>query len=156
MAGAGADIWGTADAFRYVYQPLSGDGEVVARVTSVQNVAAWVKAGVMIRAELTPGSAHAMMMVTPGKGNAFQRRTAGGGTSNSTPGSFVTAPYWVKLTRFGDAITAYESPDGLAWRTVGTATIPMPGVVFVGLALSSHSATTLAEATFDRVSITPR
>jgi regulation of enolase protein 1 (concanavalin A-like superfamily) len=156
MAGAGADIWGTADAFRYVYHPLSGDGEIVARVASVQNVAAWVKAGVMIRAELTAGSAHAMMMVTPGKGNAFQRRTVGAGTSSSTPGSFVTAPYWVKLARLGDTITASESADGVTWRTVGSATIPMPGVVFVGLALSSHSATALAAATFDRVSVTAR
>jgi regulation of enolase protein 1 (concanavalin A-like superfamily) len=156
MTGAGADIWGTADAFRYVYQPLAGDGEIVARVTAVQNVAAWVKAGVMIRAELTAASAHAMMMVTPGKGNAFQRRTLAGGTSNSTPGSFVPAPYWVKLARAGDTITASESADGVAWRTVGTVTIPMPGVVFVGLALSSHSATTLATATFDRVSVALR
>jgi regulation of enolase protein 1 (concanavalin A-like superfamily) len=139
-----------------VYQPLSGDGEIVARVASVQNVAAWVKAGVMIRSELTAGSAHAMMMVTPGKGNAFQRRTVGGGTSSSTPGSFVTAPYWVKLARLGDSITASESSDGVTWRTVGSATISMPGVVFAGLALSSHSATALAAATFDRVSVTAR
>jgi regulation of enolase protein 1 (concanavalin A-like superfamily) len=156
MAGAGADIWGTADAFRYVYQPLAGDGEIVARVTSVQNVAAWVKAGVMIRAELTAGSPHAMMMVTPGRGNAFQRRTLAEGISTSTPGSLVSAPYWVRLARLGDTITAYESPDGVAWKTVGTATIPMPGVVFVGLALSSHSATALATATFDRVSVAAR
>jgi len=153
MAGAGADIWGTADAFRYVYQPLAGDGEIVARVASVQNAAAWVKAGVMIRAELTAGSAHAMMMVTPGKGNNFQRRTTGGGTSTSTAGSFATAPYWVKLARLGDTITASESADGVTWQTVGTATIPMPGVVFAGLALSSHSATALAGATFDQVTV---
>ena len=48
IAGAGADIWGTADAFRYVYQPLAGDGTIVARVASVQSTNAWVKAGVMM------------------------------------------------------------------------------------------------------------
>ena len=31
VAGAGADIWDTADAFRYVYQPLAGDGQIIAR-----------------------------------------------------------------------------------------------------------------------------
>ena len=40
VSGAGADIWGTADAFRYVYQPLTGDGQIVARVASVQYTAA--------------------------------------------------------------------------------------------------------------------
>ena len=81
VTGAGADIWGTADAFRFVYQPLSGDGQIVARVATVQNTNAWVKAGVMIRTALTSDSAQAMMMVTPGKGNNFQRRTAAGGVS---------------------------------------------------------------------------
>jgi hypothetical protein len=30
--GSGADIWGSADGFRFVYRPMSGDGEIVARV----------------------------------------------------------------------------------------------------------------------------
>ena len=119
MSGAGEDIWGTADAFRYVYQPLTGDGEIVARVVSVQNTNAWVKAGVMLRADLTPGAAQAMMMVTPGKGNNFQRRLVAGGVSTSTAGAVVTAPYWVKLTRSGSSITAAQSADGVVWTTVG-------------------------------------
>ena len=118
VSGAGADIWGTADALRFVYQTLSGDGQIVARVASVQNTNAWVKAGVMIRADLTPGSAQAMMMVTPGKGNNFQRRLTNGGVSVGTAGALVTAPYWVKLTRAGSTITAYQSSDGSTWSTV--------------------------------------
>src|SRR5260370_1374741 len=35
--GSGADIWGTADAFHYVYQPLNGDGKIVARIATQQN-----------------------------------------------------------------------------------------------------------------------
>jgi hypothetical protein len=30
VAGAGADVWDTADAFQFVWRPLSGDGEIVA------------------------------------------------------------------------------------------------------------------------------
>ena len=149
--GAGADIWGTADAFRFVYQPLSGDGEIVARVASVQNTNAWVKAGVMIRTDVSPDSAQAMMMVTPGKGNNFQRRAVAGGVSASTAGAVVTAPYWVKLTRVGTSVTAYQSADGVTWTTVGTATIALPTQVLVGLAVSSHSTTTRATATFTQV-----
>ena len=36
LTGAGADIWGTADAFHFTYQRLTGDGEIVARVATVQ------------------------------------------------------------------------------------------------------------------------
>src|SRR5205085_5117831 len=43
VKGSGADIWGTADAFHYVYQPLDGDVTVQAHVASVQNVYVWTK-----------------------------------------------------------------------------------------------------------------
>ncbi len=153
VAGAGADIWGTADAFRFVYQPLTGDGQIVAKVASLQNTNAWVKAGVMIRANLTSGSPQAMMMVTPGKNNNFQRRAAAGGASSGTAGAAVAAPYWVKLTRSGTTVTAYESSDGVTWGTVGTATIALPADVLVGLAVSSHSTSTVATATFEHVAV---
>ena len=32
--GSGADIWGRSDQFNYVSQPLTGDGSIVAQVTS--------------------------------------------------------------------------------------------------------------------------
>ena len=155
VTGGGADIWGTVDAFRFAYQPLTGDGQIIAHVASVQNTNAWVKAGVMMRGGVTSGAAHAMMMVTPGKGNNFQRRPVSGGASSGTAGSLVAPPQWVKLTRSGNTITAFESVDGTTWRTVGTATISLPATAFVGLAVSSHSTTTRATATFDQVSVGP-
>ena len=62
----------------------------MAHVTSVENVQAWVKAGVMIRERLTADSAHAFMLVSAGKGLAFQRRVANGGLSTSTSGGTGT------------------------------------------------------------------
>ena len=95
-----------------------------------------------------------MMMVTPAKGNNFQRRRVAGGTTTSTAGLMVTAPYWVKLTRSGATLSAYQSSDGTTWVLVGTDTITLPANVLIGLAVSSHSATTLATATFDHVTVT--
>src|SRR5262249_51601668 len=36
VTGAGVDIWDTSDQFRFVYQAVDGDAEVIARVGSVQ------------------------------------------------------------------------------------------------------------------------
>jgi regulation of enolase protein 1 (concanavalin A-like superfamily) len=155
VTGAGADIWNTADAFHYAYTTLSGDGTISARVASVQNVAAWTKAGVMIRATLDPGSAHAFMLVSAGKGLAFQRRTTDGGISVHTAGPAATAPHWVRLDRAGSTITASESSDGTNWTVVGTDSISMGAPVFVGLAVSSHTASATATATFEHVAVTP-
>jgi hypothetical protein len=155
VRGAGADIWGSADAFRFVHLPLAGDGDVVARVATVQNANAWTKAGVMMRGTLASGSPHAAMFVTPGKGSAFQRRGTANGTSASTAGTAVAAPYWVRIRRRGNTFTAAQSADGVVWKTIGSQTITMPVTVFAGLAVSSHVAGTLATATFTNVGASP-
>jgi subtilisin family serine protease len=156
VTGAGADVWGAADAFQYAYQTLNGDGSIVARVTSIEYVNSWTKAGVMIRNSLSPSAAQAFMLVaaSPSKGVPFQRRTADGAGSVSTSGSQSTSPRWVKLVRAGATITAYESADGAGWTMVGRDTFSMNASVLVGLAVSSHVTGTLASATFDSVTVT--
>src|SRR5262249_3292528 len=143
----------TADALHYAFQPMAGDGRIVARVTSVQNTNVWSKAGVMIRETLDPGSAQAFMLVSFSKGLAFQRRETANGSSVSTSGATGTAPYWVMLDRIGNTFNAYQSTDGVLWTLVDSDTIPMSDTVNVGLGVSSHSTTAAATATFDNVSI---
>jgi len=152
ILGSGANIWGTTDAFHYVYLSLSGDGQITARVVSMTNTNAWARAGVMIRETLTATSKHAMIVVTPSNGISFQRRTSTGGTSTATAGSAVTAPYWVKLTRVGNTLTGYESSNGSTWTQVGTDTVTMVTDVYVGLAVTSHNDGTLCTAVFDNIS----
>lgn len=151
VKGAGADVWGSADAFHFAWQKMSGDTDLIARVASVEYVHAWVKAGVMIRERLTADSPHAFMIVTPGKGFAFQRRIASGGLTTNTSGGAGTAPAWVKLERRASTITAFVSSDGSNWRTVGSDTFTMAAEVYVGLAVSSHDTSRTATATFDQV-----
>jgi hypothetical protein len=156
VTGAGADVWGTADAFHYAYRTLDGDGTIVARVASIQFVNNWTKAGVMIRNSLSPSAAQAFMLVaaSPAKGVPFQRRLADGSSSVSTNGSQSTAPRWVKLVRTGNTIAGYESADGVAWTLVASDTFAMGPSVLVGLAVSSHIAGTDATAVFDNVTVT--
>jgi regulation of enolase protein 1 (concanavalin A-like superfamily) len=154
LRGAGADVWGTSDAFQFAQRTLTGDGSIVARVTSVSGERAWTKAGVMIRATDHPGSMHGFMFVSVGRGLAFQRRATTGGTSTHTSGPGETAPYWVRLTRSGNVIVASASANGTTWSEVGRQTIAMPAEVLIGLALTSQDPGALATATFDSVQVT--
>ena len=154
VRGGGADIWNSADAFNFTYQPLNGDGEVIARVTAVPNTNAWAKAGVMIRGTLAPNSAYALMLVSAGKGATFQYRTAAGAAAAGTTATAAAAPYWVKVTRSGNTITGYRSPDGNTWTLTGSASLTMGASVYIGLAVSSHTTTQLCAATFDNVTVT--
>jgi fibronectin type 3 domain-containing protein len=153
VTGAGADIQGTADAFRFDYVTTTGNCTIIARVVSVQNIDPWSKAGVMIRQSLDAGAANAFVAVTPGNGVTWQyRSSAGGGTSWNNTGS-LNAPYWVKLVRSASAFTGYCSPDGTNWTQQGTTTITMSSNVYVGLALTSHNSSSLCTATFDNVTV---
>lgn len=153
VTGAGSDIWGGADQFHYMYQRASGDAEIVARVASIEYAHSWSKAGVMIRETLTGGSAHAYMLASAGSGWAFQRRPSTGSPSVSSPGTFSAPPGWVRLVRSGHTFNAYESTNGTSWVLVGTETIPMAADVYIGLAVTSHNASTTSTATFTNVTI---
>jgi hypothetical protein len=82
VSGAGADIWGSADAFRYVYQAVNGDATIVARVASVQNTNTYAKAGLMLRESLSAGARHVILDVRPDGSIEFMTRaTTNGATS---------------------------------------------------------------------------
>ena len=59
IIAGGSDISGRSDQFNFEYQQVNGDVDVRARVDSLAYVSSWSKAGVMIRASLSPNSANA-------------------------------------------------------------------------------------------------
>ena len=153
IQGDGADIWNTADSFRFHYTKWRGNGYVVARVRSLQDTNAWAKAGVMFRQSLDPGSPHVMAIVSPGKGLAMQSRSARGGTSASTAPMPGKAPVWIVIRRFVDTFSASWSADGETWHFLGEIEMPMGEELLVGLPVTSHASGTVTTAVFDDVLI---
>jgi hypothetical protein len=151
VRGAGADVWDTADAFRFVWRPIEGDVDIVARLERLDSTRPWTKAGVMIRGGLERGAPHAFMLGSAGKGLAFQRRSAAGRLTSHTAAGSGGAPRWLKLSRRGNRLTAFHSVDGRQWTRAGSDVIELGPVAFVGLAISSHTTTAVAEGVFDGV-----
>jgi regulation of enolase protein 1 (concanavalin A-like superfamily) len=155
VKGGGTQIYGSADAFHFVYQPLTGDGTIVARVVSLQGASGYGSAGVMIRESLNAGSTNAGAADWGAYGRIYyDLRTATGGNTAQVGSVNVSLPYWVKVSRSGSTFSAYTSTDGVTWVQLGASqTISMAANVDVGLAVNSGT-TTLATATFDNVSVT--
>ena len=151
------DTWGTNDGFHFVWQPFRGDGQIVARVLTVENTMNHAKAGVMLRESLAADAKHAEACVTPVDGTQFLARTEPGAktTSAHTGLDKGKLPYWVKLVRAGDKFSGYESADGEKWALIGSTNIMMNSQVLAGLVTSSHQKTTLCTATIDKVVLTP-
>jgi len=154
--GSGYQIYSAADSFHFAYQQLAGDGSITARVVSMQGASGWwAAAGVMIRETLDTASDNAALLDNPQPHNfGFDVRTASGGSTGQIGWVSLTPPYWVRVTRSGNAFRAYSSADASTWTQLGsTQTINMAQNVYAGLAVESGSTSSLATATFDNVSV---
>jgi ABC-2 family transporter protein len=161
-----------SDAFYFVGRPLTGDGAITARVTSLASnvmstrhpgaqrvVVPWAKGGIVLKASLKQGSAYAAIMITTSHGVRMQDDFTG-----DIPGPAMRAG-WLRLVRSGATVSGYASPDGAAWTRVGTVTLPglaatVEGGLFVTSPQYSHTALGVAQisgspsqstATFDNV-----
>jgi hypothetical protein len=152
----GPDGEPVSDSFYFVRQPLAGDGSITVRVTSltgllpppkpgngsgpsdnVPGVEPWAKAGLMIKQNLSQGSAYAAITVAADHGVRLQWNYTG--DTAGLPGTVGPAnPRWLRLTRSGDAITGYDSADGTHWTRVGAVTLAgLPSTAQVGLFAAS-------------------
>jgi hypothetical protein len=169
-----------ADSYYFLNQPLTGNGTITARVTTLTGVkstlpagaapslantgpglAPWAKAGILLTPSLKEGSPYAAVMTTGSHGVHWQydytNDTAG------LAGSILgNSPRWLRLTRTGDTLTSYDSTDGKTWTRIGhTVLAGLPATVSVGLFVTSpvifdsagNAFPTRATATFDSVTI---
>jgi hypothetical protein len=156
VVDTGVDLWGTNDAFHYVYQRLSGTGEIVARVLAINSTNDWAKAGVMIRETLDGGARNVMKFMTLGHDARFEWRAAAGGeTELGFDDINAPMPCWLKLVRNGDWIGGYISTDGINWTLTDSVYLNgLAPTVYVGLAWCNHSPQgSWGTAAFDQVSV---
>jgi ABC-type transport system involved in multi-copper enzyme maturation permease subunit len=145
------------DSYYFVHQPLSADGSLTVRVTSLtgkyqreggyvgphsatgltSKLVPWSKAGIIINQSSKPGSAYAAMMVTGQHGVRMQYNYTG--DIAGLPGRVsASSPRWLRLVRSGDTITGYDSADGTVWTKVGSVQLAgLPSTVQVGLFATS-------------------
>jgi len=161
------DLWGTADGCHLAWQPLHGDGELVARVTAIDNPGgvAHAKASLCIRESLDAGARDVTLCVTAADGTQFlYRDKTDGKTTHFVPGADAPKsivpkgqfPCWLKLVRHGDEFSGYESTDGEKWQLTGQIKLDLAADTVVGLAASSHKPDVLTKVTFDHVKVGPQ
>jgi ABC-type transport system involved in multi-copper enzyme maturation permease subunit len=146
LTGPGGEA--VSDSFYFVHRPL-GDGVITARVMSLTSevpvpragtqrvVVPWAKAGIIVKASLTPGSPYAAVMITGGQGVRMQDDFTGD-VGGPVDGSASAAAGWLRLVRAGATITGYASPDGVHWTRVAAVTLAgLPATVQAGLFVTS-------------------
>ena len=147
---------GRNDTLQFTWQPLTGDGQITARVSALQDTGNAARVGVMIRDTLASNSRHVFMGLAGNGGYRWVRRTGlNGNTSTSNSGSATVPNAWVRLVRSGDTITAYKSADGATWTTVGSLNAAFPSTCYFGLAVASGDDDSLNTSAFSNVTVSP-
>jgi ABC-type transport system involved in multi-copper enzyme maturation permease subunit len=157
VVGPGGEA--VADSYELVHRALTGDGSITVQVASLTGLLPaaghafgepippaeplsaghpglepWAKAGLIIAASTRQGDPYAAVMVTAGHGVRLQYNYTHDIAGNVVAGT----PRWLRLTRTGDAITAYASADGTQWTQIGTARVSgLPATAEAGLFVTS-------------------
>lgn len=158
IEGSGWDIasimWKKADQFRYVWQPLAGDGGLSARVRGQTGSSAAAKAGIMLRKTFDPVSPFYAVYVTPGGDVGVQHRSAFGVDPVDVASRSEEAPVYLKISRAGTKYSALTSTDGSRWNLIPGSTVDAPalgGTLMAGLAVTSRDPAALSSAQFEDV-----
>lgn len=152
LIGSG-DLFGRSDTFRFVYQPISGDGDITARLSDYEAG----KLGVMVRESTSPLSKY----VFAGLGGQYgdyrtQKRTSTSGkTASNNYGGASIPDVWVRLVRQGNSVVAYKSVDGASWTRMNSTSITMTSEVQAGLAFASGALSLMSTGRLSNVRVTP-
>jgi hypothetical protein len=154
ITGGGANMWGAADAFYFVWKQATGDMTLSADVQWVGTSSVdHRKAVLMIRQSLDPGSAYADA-VSHGDGlTSLQFR----GAANEQTYQVMTqveGPSRLRLVRKGSRYTMFAGKPNEELKPVGPVEyVSLKGPVYVGLGVCSHVATTVETAIFSNVKL---
>jgi hypothetical protein len=147
-------VWGTADAFYFVWKKASEDITLSADVQWVGTGSAeHRKAVLMIRQSLEPGSAYADAV---SHGNGLTSLQFRGAANEQTYQVFtqVDGPVRLRIERKQSRFTMYVGKPNEELKVVGPIEyVGLQDPVYVGLGVCSHVATTLETAVFSNVKI---
>ena len=156
LTGGGGDLSGAQDAFQFVYQSLTGDCTLSARVSAGGDPNSLADAGLMVRDALATTSNFAAVVLAPGHSvlSTYRTECVPLTGAESVDGD---APVWVKLIKRGAVVRSYVAADhGGApgvWRQIGGSEPVASGMIYIGLCLAGRSQASAAAATFDHVSL---
>jgi TolB protein len=154
VTGGGANMWAAEDAFHFVWKRVTGDVTLTADVRfEGAGAVAHRKAVLVVRQDLTPGSAYADAAVHGDGMTSLQFRPTPGAATQEVR-STVTAPTRIRIERRGNQFTIAAGKAGEELVSTGPQMVQLSGPVYVGIGVCSHDANVLETAVFSNVRLT--
>lgn len=154
VTSAGADIYGHENEFHYGYTTIEGPTRITGRVSEVEKINQFSKAGLMVRDSLDEDSVHAYVGRTPDWGTELLWRTE---PDTKTVSQHLTESHddfeWFRIDRRGTLVTCWVSHDGEEWQLVDQRSVQFSEPVHVGIVACSVIPQNAGTAVFEDVSV---
>ncbi len=156
ITASGENIWGTADAFHFVWVKVSGDGSMTAEVAFPTTTGdPHKKAVLMARQSLDADAAYADVAVHGVGLTSLQSREAKGAATHEVQ-SNVSGPKRVRLTRVGDTFYVSVAGEGEELHLAGgSMKVALTDPFYVGIGVSAHNKDATETAIFRNVEVVP-
>ncbi|MCB1120196.1 MAG: DUF1349 domain-containing protein [Verrucomicrobiae bacterium] len=125
-----AQITGTEDSFQFVFENLTNDVDIKARVAT--NYASL--AGLMIRSSEAGHASFALVGLSGGK---TITRYRSGASQSVSDGNSMASSTWLRIRREANLISSYYSTNGTSWVLVESKTVNLGAQVHVGMAVAN-------------------
>jgi hypothetical protein len=142
IAGSGADFGqdnNIMNGYQFLSQTLQGDGQIIARVSSIDGANEWSLGGIMIRSNLEGNDGQYVALVMT-KEHGYVRYADNGAAARTAPIFESAGPKigftarYLRITRTGNSFAFAVSPNGTTWTTIGSSiSMTMPSVVNIGM-----------------------
>jgi hypothetical protein len=154
IIGSGADIWGKADEFHYLWREMSGNFAVTATAKFLTDGIGHRKASIMLRKSLDPDSPFIHLAIHGDGLSSVQFRNTKADNVNTVDFPVEGPGSWkLKLVRQGSTITVWIAKDGAPLRELGHTSNQLGSPVLVGLAVSSHTRDATLTVLFSDVTV---
>jgi len=156
ITASGENIWGTADAFQFVWKKVSGDVSVTAEVAFTTTTGdPHKKAVLMLRQSLDTDAAYADAAVHASGLTSLQSREEKGAATHEVQ-SNLSAPKRVRITKAGAYFYMSVAGEGEELHLAGgSMKVALKDPYYVGIGLSAHNKDATETATFRNVEVTP-
>jgi hypothetical protein len=156
IAASGEDIWGTTDAFHFVWKKVSRDVSVTAEVAFTTTTGdPHMKAVLMVRQNLDADSTFADVAVHLSGLTSLQSRDEKGAAVHEVQ-SNLAAPKRVRITKAGAYFYMFVAGEGEELHLAGgSMKVALKEPFYVGIGVSAHNKDAIETAVFRNVEVTP-
>lgn len=145
-------LFGAYDAFYYMHQKVTGNGEIFAALTSQTGVNNMAYSGIMLRSSTASGADYISISrksLTDTLIISYRDANTQQGKTEAIPGN----SNWLKIKKEDTDIELLISEDGISWNSAFSVSMELSNDFIAGLFTTSHNESNFCTATFENTQV---